>query len=133
MKSCFLTDLDIVLRDDCIWILASPLIYRCALLSMDIVIPEGFNTDLASVPRVPIIYEAWGSRAHREAVLHDYLYRKNSNPAVSREVANSIFLEAMASRGVSWWIRYPMYWGVSFGGCFLYHARNVLDKLWKIG
>jgi len=41
-------------------------------------IPTDFESDGASVPRVPIIYDAWGDRAHREAFGHDYGYRTDS-------------------------------------------------------
>jgi hypothetical protein len=41
-------------------------------------IPVGFESDGASVPRLPLIYDAWGDKAHREAFGHDYDYRKDS-------------------------------------------------------
>jgi len=81
------------------------------------------------VPRVPIFYEMWGNRAHREAVLHDYLYRKDSKPVVTKAQADSIFLEAMKSTGKSWYLRYPMYLGVVLGGSDAYHKRKVGDVL----
>ncbi len=115
--SGFLTNLDIQLIDeDTTWRLASPLVYLCDLLSCRITVPAGFKTDLASVPRLPMIYAMWGDRVHREAVLHDYLYRAGAFPSVTFEMANQIFFEAMTSRGVSAWIRYPMYWAVSMFG-----------------
>ncbi len=39
------------------------------------VLPYGMESDLASVPRLPIIYLMWGDRAHRPAFLHDGCYR----------------------------------------------------------
>lgn len=39
------------------------------------VLPFGMESDLASVPRVPIIFLMWGDRVHREAFLHDGFYR----------------------------------------------------------
>ena len=36
--------------------------------------PEGLPTDLASIPRIPIIYEFFGNRYGRAAVIHDYRY-----------------------------------------------------------
>ena len=104
--------------------LFEPLVYDSDLVGQ-IVVPTGFQTDFASVPRLPLVYRAWGDRAHREAVIHDYLYRTDSIPAVSREIANQVFLEAMKSRGVPVWIRYPMYHGVCLGGGWLYHTRGV--------
>jgi len=91
--------------NESIWVLDdTPLVYNSQLLNAQVVITENyatcpFYTDLASVPRVPIIYELWGNRAHREAVLHDYLFRINSVPVVSWMTANRVFLEAMLSTG----------------------------------
>ena len=93
-----------------------------------IVIPEGFETDLASVPRVPIIYMMWGGRAHREAVLHDYLYRIGAIPAVSFECANDTFKEAMINRGQPFYIYHPTWLGVTLGGKWSYHRMRVMDN-----
>lgn len=145
MKSGFLTDLHVYLKpsDECVWIVDAPLKYYSELLKCTIVVPPWFETkepdeagetsyfetDFASVPRVPFIYEAWGDRAHREAVIHDYLFRLDSVPIVSYSQANSVFLEAMKSTGKSWYICYGMYWGVVLGGWNAYHKRRVKDKL----
>ena len=139
MEPGFLTDLDARLKKggDSVWVIASPLKYWSKLLNRMIVIPtwfetqntDEFETDLASVPRIPIFYEMWGNRAHREAVLHDYLYRIDSDPVVSYSLANSVFLEAMKSTGKPWRIRYPMFWGVVAGGWTAYHKKRVADKL----
>lgn len=132
--SKFLTELDCKLKGDKIWVLTEPLIYQSDLLwaayrTDYVFVPPGFETDLASVPRVPVAYWFWGGRAHREGVLHDYLYRKDSIPVVSLSTANEVFLEAMESRGKSWGVRYPMYWGVCVGGAPCYHKKMVADKL----
>ena len=129
MISLFLTDLDTRMRGERIHILLSPLVYHSGLLNRSIIIPAGFETDLASVPRLPIIYALWGDRAHREAVLHDYLYRIDSDPVVSKDVVDKVFLEAMQSRGAAWWIRYPMYYGVCAGGIGSYHKRRVTSSI----
>lgn len=112
-----------------IYILDFPLIYYSDLLQTKIVVPNGFYTDLSSVPRVPIVFMMWGNRCHSEAVIHDYLYRKDSLPCVTYSQANSVFLEAMATRGKSWYVRYPMYQGVVLGGWCSYHKRSVHDVL----
>lgn len=128
--SKFLTGLKIGLRPDSdrIYVLQVPLVYQSDLIGR-VQIPEGFQTDFASVPRIPFVYMAWGDRAHREAVLHDYLYRSNSKPTVPFSVANEVFFEAMKSRGKPWHVRYPMYWGVVIGGGLSYHKRRVGDEL----
>ncbi len=129
--SKFLTELDARLKDDDkIWILDSPLIYQSEILAgFNVEIPAGFETDFASVPRLPFFYTLFGDRAHREAVVHDYLYRSDSIPLVAFSTANSVFLEAMACRGKSWFIRWPMFLGVKFGGHASYHKRKVGDFL----
>jgi hypothetical protein len=115
-------------RDD-VSILTARLGYYSALLAREIWMPPGFESDGASVPRVPIIYELYGNRAHREGFLHDWLFRIDSVPGVSWTVANAVFLEAMESRGKALGVRYPMYWGVCIGGYFSYHKRLTSASL----
>ena len=88
-------------------------------------VPIKFQTDLASVPRVPIVFMAWGDRAHREAVLHDYVYRKDSIPVLPRPEGDGLFKEAMISRDQPWYIYHPMYAGVRLGGGSSYHKYPV--------
>lgn len=130
--SQFHTELDAkLLNDDTIWVLNFPLVYDSDVLNCQITVPVGFQTDFASVPRLPIVYTAFGDRAHREAVLHDYLYRKDSLPIVSESLANKVFLEAMTLREKPWYVRWCMYWGVCLGGWTAYHKLCVGDKLCK--
>ena len=128
--SKFITDLDPKLKtnSDKVWIIQSSLVYESDLVGV-VRVPEGFETDLASVPRIPIIYAMWGARAHREAVLHDYLFRSNSIPRTTFAVANDVLLEAMKSTGKPWYIRYPMYWGVCIGSQGYFHKHKVGDSI----
>ena len=127
--SKFLTELDAkLIKDDKIWKLDSPLVYESDLLGL-ITVPVGFETDLSSVPRVPLIYMLWGGRAHREGVIHDYLYRIDSKPLASFSQANGVFYEAMQTRKKPGYVRYPMWWGVCIGGGSSYHKKFVGDKL----
>jgi hypothetical protein len=103
--------------------LEEPLVYFDG--DRTITVPEGFETDLASVPRLPIVYIAWGDRAHREAVLHDYLYSIGAVPDLPREECDKLFRQAMISRGNPWWIYQPMYWGVRLGGWTGYKKAPV--------
>lgn len=121
----FFSELDVRCLDDGSWRLDSPLRYGSALLGCFIEVPAGFETDFASVPRVPIAYWCWGDRAHREAVIHDYLYRIDSVPVVTRGEADAVFMEAMRCRGKSAAVRWPMYLGVRAGGWTAYHKRRV--------
>ncbi len=125
----FLSELDVRLLDaDKIWILDSPLIYQSDIMGM-ITVPVGFQSDFASVPRIPLFYTLFGDRAHRESVVHDYLYRLNAVPSATRSQADDVFLEAMKCRGKGWFVRYAMYAGVCLGGLASYHKRMVGDKL----
>ena len=126
--SNFETDLDNRVLSDRVYRLNSPLIYRSDTLGL-IAVPAGFQTDFASVPRIPLIYEAWGDRAHREAVIHDYLYRKDSIPVVDRSMADSVFKEAMKATGKPWRIWWFMWLGVRAGGWTAYHKLQVGDSI----
>lgn len=123
--SKFLTDLSARLcDDDRIWFLLEPLVYDSEILGL-VIVPSGFTTDFASVPRVPFIYWLYGDRAHRESVIHDYLYRIDSAPVVGFSTANRVFLESMACRGKSLFVRLGMFLGVCIGGAACYHIKEV--------
>ena len=107
-----------------LWELEDDLNYQSDLAGV-VHIPAGFICDMASTRHIPLVSFIWGSRAHREGILHDYLYRINSVPVVSFAMANAVFIEAMESRAKSFWVRYPMFWGVWLGGYFSYHKKKV--------
>jgi len=129
MTAKFLTQLDCRWLNDDVAELISPLRYYSDLLKVLVDVPAGFQTDFASVPRLPIIYSLWGDRAHHEAVIHDFLFRKDSSPKVGFMQANAIFKESMVARGKSAMIYNPMYWGVCLGARSSYHKKLVGDKL----
>lgn len=125
----FLTELDVRLKDDdSIWVLESPLIYYSPLVGK-VEVPKGFETDFASVPRIPVAYWLYGSRAHREGVIHDFLFRKDCIPRPSFMTANKVFLEAMECRGKPWYVRWPMYSAVCAFSYPCFHQRRTEDKL----
>ena len=124
----FITELDAVCIDDGTWRLGASLVYDSGLVG-PIKVPAGFETDFASVPRVPVAYMLFGDRAHHEAVIHDYLYRMDSVPIVDRETADAVFLEAMKARGKGAFVRYSMYLGVRLGGWTAYHKKRVKDRI----
>lgn len=136
MKSKFLTALKVEYLDDGPWWrILSPFVYYSEMLDTEIVVPKGFVLDFASVPRVPVAYWLFGSRANGPAAVHDLLYRWGE---YSRSIADSVFLEAMAVDGYSVFTRYPMYWGVVLGGYWSYKAtpgcldhRNCDKKMRK--
>lgn len=101
-------------QDDGKWILLAALIYESDVAARTITVPAGFQTDLASVPRLPLVYLLTGDCARQAAVVHDYLY---STGIVSRSVADEVLREASAITGVPTWRRVLMFAGVRlFGG-----------------
>jgi len=125
----FCSDLkSILINNDTVWCLDESLVFISDIIGK-VIVPIGFQTDFASVPRIPIAYELFGDRAHRESVIHDYLYRTDSIPLATFSQANKVFLEAMKERGKGFFVRYAMYLGVVLGGCTSYHKKKVMDKI----
>jgi hypothetical protein len=100
-------------NDRALWRLVAPLIYDSPVLGRQVVAPEGFVTDFASVPRLPLAYLLAGDTAHEAAVIHDYLYKYNT---CTRAEADAVLDEASASLGEPWWRRQLMWTAVRVGG-----------------
>lgn len=96
-----------------LWVVLEPLCYDSDIHKGVLCVPIGFETDLASVPRYPLVFWLTGDVAHEEAVLHDWLYVTRQLP---RSKADAIFREAMATTGKSAWRRWIMWAGVRVGG-----------------
>jgi hypothetical protein len=136
-----------------LFVLIEPLIWVHENLRGEI--PIGFESDGASVPRLPIIYAAWGDKAHREAFFHDFGYRKDSriyivDPEKNEKFTGPIPKEfIIASRPITkeendWWFRltikdhknpeyswfvyHPMYLAVRICGGSSFHRMNVGDS-----
>jgi len=123
--SQFLDKLRVQESDGPWWKLTDRLRYQSSYLGETICVPNGFVTDFASVPRVPVLYWLWGSRADRPSVIHDYLYRMAE---VSRSDADYVFYESMRADGCATWKAYPMYVGVWAGGWASYgNNQGKLD------
>lgn len=78
------------------WQLNTDLVYEAAD-GRAFAVPAGYVTDFVSLRRIPIAYRIAGNRAHRAAVLHDWLI---SEQIVPRREADDLFLEAMLATGV---------------------------------
>lgn len=114
MKGRFLSQLVVRRMPSDVWKLIEPLVYASAHLDRNITVPAGFETDFASVPRLPLAYLLFGNVADEAATVHDFLY---SSGLVSRKDADEVFAEASAAAGVAAWRRGPMWLGVRlFGG-----------------
>lgn len=92
--------------------LAVPLVYHSDLIAEQIIVPKGYMTDFASIPRfarslIPQI----GKHVHA-AVVHDYLCTDGDRLGISQELADKIFYEAMEVCGVRWSKRKVMFRGV---------------------
>lgn len=80
------------------WVVNDPLVYNSKVLEFHnpFIVPVGFETDFASVPRgLWNLFPPDGSYTPA-AVLHDWLYRETSLP---RSLCDALFLEAMKACG----------------------------------
>jgi hypothetical protein len=113
--------LDLRYRDGRVWELLVGFAYEHPLVGR-IVVPAGFLTDFASIPRVFWRLLPPVGRYGKAAVVHDYLYRTGCHPC-SRPLADRVFLDAMRDLGVSWPVRRVMWAAVRAFGCFAYVTR----------
>lgn len=133
IEAKFLTELETRQLNDKEVVLLAPLRYQSAILGGIVEVEKGFVSDGSSVPRVPFAYWFYGGRAHHEGVLHDRFYRSpnheirvlypdgsNLSTFIPKNVADTVFAEAMCVREKGIFLRGPMYWGVKFGGMSSY-------------
>ncbi|MFG5862690.1 DUF1353 domain-containing protein [Metapseudomonas sp. CR1201] len=98
------------------WRLLAPFSYLDPVYGL-LVVPDGFETDFASVPRLPLAFLLLGAYGHAAAVLHDHLY--HSGP-LTRSAADEVFLNALRSSGHSRWRSWLMWAGVRLFGAARY-------------
>lgn len=91
------------------FILETVLIYQSDLIPDKVIVPAGFDTDFASIPRIFRILFIKNGKHRHASIIHDSLCRDKTFPRV---LADKIFLEAMKLCGVPKRRRYPMYWAV---------------------
>jgi hypothetical protein len=104
------------------WVLTSELAFSSAVLKRLVIVPIGFRTDFASVPRLPLAFLLFGGVADEAAVVHDFLY---STGACSRKLADEVFAEASAACRVPAWRRGPMWLGIRLFGARRYRPFGV--------
>jgi hypothetical protein len=118
--SAFLSDLEVELVSDATnsgrgtWRLTAPLVYQSDVAKQTFVVPDGFETDFASVPRTPVAFLLTADSAHEASALHDFLYTQ-PHP-VARDVADAVLKEASEVSGVPAWRAFLMWAGVRLGG-----------------
>lgn len=109
MKFINIPPLDIAKKSEH-WILTEDCIYESDLWTPLITVPEGFPTDLASIPRIFRFLIVKNGKHRAAAIVHDYLCTLGLD--FSRVLADKIFLEAMKLQGVPRIRRRLMYWAV---------------------
>lgn len=101
------------------WKLIAPLEYQADDGTVYSV-PIGFITDLASVPRIPLLFDIFGDRADLATTLHDWLYSidpvTGRHPVADRETADKLLKEAALSQGCSIEVAEALFLGVRAGG-----------------
>lgn len=97
-----------------------------------VVVPQGFQCDFCSVPRLPLAYLLVGAIGEVAGTCHDYLYREGAELTdervtrqPTREEADLIFYNILGEEGVSWWKRKAMYYAVRGFAGKNWHARKV--------
>lgn len=105
--------------------LLSPLVYDSTYLDHMVVVPEGFKTDLCSIPRVLQNILPPVGRWDGAAVVHDFLYRQGG---VTRAEADAVMLEAMQLSGVTWWQRWTVYLGLRLGGWVVWRGYRKKES-----
>lgn len=113
VRAVFQSRLKVEQVDDSHWRLLEEFKYDSDVAGARIIVPAGFVTDFASVPRVPIAFWLVGDTAHAAAVVHDWLYTTGIFP---KETADGVLYEAMRVSGMPAWRCRLIYWGVKFGG-----------------
>lgn len=78
-------------------------------------VPQGFKTDLASIPR-PLwsLYSPAKSEYMTASIIHDYLY--TCEDGLSRADADAVFYRVLRYQGVSQYQAYKFYLGVRLFG-----------------
>jgi hypothetical protein len=80
-----------------------------------ITVPVGFETDLASVPRLPLIYMALGGKGPKSSVVHDWLYAQQAGKWFADDVFRALLRIEETDE-----IAEQMYAGVVVGGHHAY-------------
>jgi hypothetical protein len=126
------------------FVLLAPLVYYSGFLARTIIVPTGFITDLASIPRALYIALPPIGAYDKAAVVHDFLYQHpdvrhvpvpasrfpgdlgpigaihtnlyGGGKPLERGEADTVLREAMESLRVEAWKRFAIHEGVRLGG-----------------
>lgn len=125
----FINDLDVRLVRDpvegqtsrSLWKTISIFGYASPVAKQIIIVPRDFVTDFASVPRLPLVWEKFGGKFHRSALVHDYLYQSGVLP---RRTADQVLREAAMTEGLCKEDADAVYAAVRLAGGPNYHSPN---------
>ena len=105
------------------WIVKKSFEYHVGKYPSDeiIIVPKGFDTDFASIPKI-----FWGilpptGPYGKAAVIHDYCYR---TACYDRKTSDAIFLEGMTVLNVSEWNKVVIYYAVRWFGWRAWNQRR---------
>lgn len=101
------------------WKVTKPLVFFSVVAKTTLVVPEGFVTDFASVPRIPVLFDLLGDQGHMAATLHDWLYTA-PHPLPTRALADEVLKEALIAQGVDDMEATLMFLGARLGGDSFY-------------
>lgn len=120
----FLSELVLVPCEGTKWKLNSPLSY--SVPGVDITVPAGFKTDLASIPRAVRPLISVHGKHTRAAVIHDYLYsiQKINGEWIKRSKADKVFHLAMLELGVGRFKARIMWSAVRSGGWVYFNKQG---------
>lgn len=96
------------------------LIEDCEVWDINIVIPEGFLTDLSSVPRLLWWFIPPFGMAVPASILHDYMYTYGWK---SRKEADKLFYKILLTHNVPKWQSFLMYIAVRMFGKSKYKRK----------
>lgn len=111
----------------------------CEYPGLNLIIPEGFSTDFASIPRFLWSFlppQGYGTSA---SVLHDYMYRNRplqsrfsvgpkARLGIERYIADKVFEENLLSSGMKKWQAKIMYWAVRLFGASRFLKQTEDEK-----
>ena len=124
--ACFRSHLSASKIDSRIWRINLPLIYKSDILQGEIIVPNGFCCDFESVDRLLLLgYVLFAHKADEAGVVHDYLYRADCKPCVSRAKADAIYREACLALGNTMFTAWSKWAGVRVGGWRHFHKKTV--------
>ena len=102
--------------DNRTWVALRPMVYSIGDTADKIIVPAGFVTDLASIPRAfwgPPLFLTPAGQYSRASIIHDYLYWSQ---ICSRDQADRLLVIAMKESRVGAFDENVIYRGVQRGG-----------------